>query len=108
MSIEGDSDGLPQKIQSSDGSGSKKRKLAATSNSSADRSAKRKRKGKKAAAEADADLDVELGINHAIGRMDSRLIADYVAQKTKRFGSDLSVVELEDVHIPGMQSARMS
>ncbi|KAL8985561.1 MAG: hypothetical protein Q9205_000763 [Flavoplaca limonia] len=41
-----------------------------------------------------------LGINTAISKMDTRLLADYVAQRTKRFGDDLSVVELEDLYIP--------
>jgi hypothetical protein len=36
--------------------------------------------------------------------MDGRLLADYVAQRTKRFGGDLSLVELEDRHIPGEQN----
>ncbi|KAL8784564.1 MAG: hypothetical protein Q9213_003912 [Squamulea squamosa] len=39
-------------------------------------------------------------INPAICRMDNRLLADYVAQRTKRFGDHLSLVELEDMHIP--------
>ena len=64
--------------------------------------AKRKAKrGKKAKTAEDADVDLENGINHALGRMDNRLLADYVAQKTKRFESNLSLVELEDKHIPG-------
>ncbi|KAI9819199.1 MAG: hypothetical protein M1827_007355 [Pycnora praestabilis] len=46
------------------------------------------------------DLNLEIGLNNAIGRMDSRLLADYVAQRTKRFEGDLSRVELEDKHIP--------
>ncbi|KAI9813507.1 MAG: hypothetical protein M1832_006305 [Thelocarpon impressellum] len=48
----------------------------------------------------EADLDLEAGINKAIGKMDARLLADHVAQRTKRFEADLSVVELEDKHIP--------
>ncbi|KAL8705916.1 MAG: hypothetical protein Q9201_000971 [Fulgogasparrea decipioides] len=40
------------------------------------------------------------GINGAIGKMDNRLIADYVLQRTKQFGDHLSPVELEDMHIP--------
>ena len=64
--------------------------------------AKRKAKrGKKAKTAEDADVDLENGINHALGRMDNRLLADYVVQKTKRFESSLSLVELEDKHIPG-------
>ncbi|KAL8972507.1 MAG: hypothetical protein Q9183_000518 [Haloplaca sp. 2 TL-2023] len=39
-------------------------------------------------------------IDDAIGKMDNRLLADYVAQRSKRFGQHLSLVELEDMHIP--------
>lgn len=48
------------------------------------------------------DLSEELGLNLAIGRMDSKLLADYMAQRTKRFEPDLSMVELEDRYVPGM------
>ncbi|KAL2037910.1 hypothetical protein N7G274_009385 [Stereocaulon virgatum] len=61
--------------------------------------AKRK-KSKKTKPDEDEDLDLKQGLNLAIGRFDSRLEADYVAQRTKRFSSDLSSVELEDRHIP--------
>ncbi len=50
----------------------------------------------------DDDLDVERGINRAIARMDNRLTADHVAQRTKRFESDMSLVELEDLYLPGI------
>lgn len=46
------------------------------------------------------DLDADLGINHAISRMDGQLLVDYVAQRTKRFETDLSAVELEDLYLP--------
>ena len=46
-------------------------------------------------------LEFERGINPAIGKMDNQLIADWVAQRTRRFASDLSVVELEDQYLPG-------
>lgn len=62
------------------------------------RKAKKPKKAKRA---DDADVDLENGVNSALGRMDNRLLADYVAQKTKRFESSLSLVELEDKHIPG-------
>lgn len=45
--------------------------------------------------------ETDSNINTAIGEMDNRLLADYVAQCTKRFGEDLSLVELEDMHVPG-------
>ncbi|KAL8854885.1 MAG: hypothetical protein Q9221_000391 [Calogaya cf. arnoldii] len=44
--------------------------------------------------------DTDSEINTAISKMDNRLLADYVAQRTKRFGEDLSLVELEDMHVP--------
>jgi protein CMS1 len=51
----------------------------------------------------DEALDVDLGVNHAIAHMDSRLMADHIAQRTKRFRPELSLVEVEDVHVPGTQ-----
>lgn len=63
------------------------------------RAVKRK-KQKKRVDEEDENLDLEAGINTAIGRMDNRLIADLVAQRTKRFDKDLSIVELEDRYLP--------
>ncbi|KAI4264594.1 MAG: hypothetical protein L6R42_000298 [Xanthoria sp. 1 TBL-2021] len=46
------------------------------------------------------ERDTDTDINTAIGKMDNRLLADYVAQRSKRFGEDLSLVELEDIHVP--------
>lgn len=62
----------------------------------------KKRKSKKPKNVDDEDLNQELGLNLAIGRMDNSLLADYMAQRTKRFEPDLSMVELEDRHVPGM------
>lgn len=45
--------------------------------------------------------ETDSNINTAIGKMDNRLLADYVAQRTKGYGEDLSLVELEDMHVPG-------
>lgn len=45
-------------------------------------------------------LDLEAGVNHAIAHMDSQLLADHVAQRTKRFHTELSDMELEDMHLP--------
>ncbi|KKY28985.1 hypothetical protein UCDDS831_g00070 [Diplodia seriata] len=59
-----------------------------------------KRKNKKPKNAENEDLNEELGLNLAIGRMDSQLLADYMAQRTKRFDPDLSMVELEDRHVP--------
>ncbi|KAI9703269.1 MAG: hypothetical protein M1836_007835 [Candelina mexicana] len=58
------------------------------------------KKRKHQAVPADDDLDLISGINYAIGRMDNRILADHLAQQIKRFGGDLSLVELEDRYIP--------
>lgn len=61
----------------------------------------KKRKARPGIQDQDIDLDLERGLNLAIGKMDTGLLADYIAQRTKRFRNDLSAVELEDLHIPG-------
>lgn len=78
---------------------------AETESAPAARATKRK-KVKEGKAEDDREIDLEAGVNLAIGKMDAPLLADYVAQRTKRFGGDLSVVELGDKHIPGMNCPR--
>jgi protein CMS1 len=50
----------------------------------------------------DEALDSKLGVNHAIGHMDSTLTADHIAQRTRRFDPDISTVEAEDSYISGM------
>ena len=47
------------------------------------------------------NLDLERGLNLAIGKLDGRLLADYIAKRMKRFFPDLSLVELEDRCISG-------
>lgn len=49
----------------------------------------------------DEALDTELGVNTLFSRMDNQLLADYLAQKTTRFGGDLSTIELSDLTISG-------
>ena len=61
----------------------------------------KRRKLKKPKDVDDEALDVELGVNHAIAHMGSQLMADHVAQRTKRFQPELSLVEAEDYYIPG-------
>lgn len=61
-----------------------------------------KRKRAKIPKPIDEDLDLDQGLNFAIGKLDRHLLADYVAQRHKRFSPGLSIVELEDKHIPGM------
>lgn len=62
---------------------------------------KRRSKTSKAHTLEDEHLNVEEGTNIVIGGLNSRSLADYVAQCTKRFLPDLSVVELEDQYLPG-------
>jgi len=64
------------------------------------RAAKRKRNPKKPKDVQDDALDEEQGVNHAIAHMDSSLMCDHIAQRTKRFKPDLSLVEAEDLHVP--------
>lgn len=47
----------------------------------------------------DSLLDFEAGVNTSFSRMDPPLLADYVARQAKRFGTDLSPVELSDLYI---------
>ncbi|OAQ98429.1 hypothetical protein LLEC1_04861 [Akanthomyces lecanii] len=60
---------------------------------------KKKRKNKFSA--EDKSLDTELGLNMLFSRMDNQLLADYLAQKLGRFGTDLSPVELSDMTVSG-------
>lgn len=61
---------------------------------------KQKKHRKSDADDDDALLDLDAGVNTVFARMDSDLLADYVAAKTKRFGTDLSTVELSDLYVP--------
>lgn len=69
--------------------------------------AKKKKRSKKAR-EDEGDLDVEAGLNRAFERMDGQLLADHIAQKVTRFGTDLSSVELSDLYISGECQPRNS
>ena len=94
--FEGFSDSPPPQARTT----TNKRKQDSESKSEEKKSTKR-RKLKKPKDVDDETLDAELGVNHAIAHMDSRLIADHMAQRTKRFRPELSLVEAEDYHIPG-------
>ncbi|KAI0967839.1 U3-containing 90S pre-ribosomal complex subunit-domain containing protein [Xylaria arbuscula] len=63
-----------------------------------DDSGSRKRR-KSAYEQEDADLDLEAGLNKKIASLDSMLLADHLAQKTRRFGTDLKPVELSALDI---------
>ncbi|KAK4239358.1 U3-containing 90S pre-ribosomal complex subunit-domain containing protein [Achaetomium macrosporum] len=60
---------------------------------------RKKQKKQKKARDDEGDLDTEAGLNRAFERMDGQLLADHIAQKTRRFGTDLSTVELSDLYI---------
>lgn len=60
----------------------------------------KKKKFKKIQGDEDETLDLEQGVNTSIGKYDNRLLADFVAQRAKRFDPALTLVELEDRHIP--------
>lgn len=61
----------------------------------------KKAKKRKGGFQNDESLDSELGLNTLFSRMDNQLLADYLAQKTTRFGTDLSTIELSDLTISG-------
>ena len=81
----------------------RKRELENDGGSTGSKRATKKKRSKASKAHMldNENLNVNEGINFAIGRLDSRLLADYVAQRTKRFMPDLSVVELEDQYLSG-------
>lgn len=71
-----------------------------TTTTSLQRKPKQKKNRKPNEEDDDALLDLDVGVNTIFTRMDPDLLADYVAAKTKRFGSDLSSVELSDLYVP--------
>ena len=48
------------------------------------------------------DLDLVHGLNLTIAKLDSRLLADYIAKRTKWFSPNLSLKELEEMYISGI------
>ena len=48
------------------------------------------------------NLDLVHGLNLTIAKLDSRLLADYVAKRTKWFSPKLSLVEFEEMYISGI------
>lgn len=101
---EDDLSGVPliEDISSDEGDqASKKRKRDTETDAADKKAAKRKKRTKKKPQDIDdGTLDAELGINHAIAHMDSQLLVDHVAQRTKRFRPDVSIVEAEDLFMP--------
>jgi len=62
------------------------------------KSSKRKKARRKITSEE--IFDEELGVNTTIGQMDSQLLVDYVAKRTKKFEPKISAVEMENRYIP--------
>jgi protein CMS1 len=60
---------------------------------------KSKKKKRNAKFREDESLDSELGLNTLFTRMDNNLLADHLAQKLTRFGTELSPVELSDLTV---------
>jgi protein CMS1 len=81
--------------------GSTKRKRETAQEPSSEKAAKRP-KGKKTKVIDEDEFDTDLGINNSFSHMDNQLLADYVAQRTRQYEGDLSLVELEDKYIPGI------
>ena len=90
----------PRKLEKSK-RGSKKRKRGPEPEPVSKDIAKRT-KSKKVKAVEDGELEIDAGINIVFSHMDSQLLADYVAQRIRRYEGDLSSVELDDKYIPGM------
>jgi hypothetical protein len=61
----------------------------------------KKSKKRKANAPDDELLDTELGLNTLFNKMDNQLLADHLAQKLGRFGTDLSAIEISDMTVSG-------
>lgn len=59
------------------------------------------KKSKNSGFAEDEEIDTEAGLNTAFSKMDSQLLSDYVAQRTRKHDKDLSTVELEDKYIKG-------
>ncbi|KLU83246.1 hypothetical protein MAPG_02311 [Magnaporthiopsis poae ATCC 64411] len=64
------------------------------------RDKKKKRKKNRTAGEDEGNLDLDAGLNLALANMDGQLLSDHLAQQVSRFGTDLSSVELADLHVP--------
>ncbi|KAI9860009.1 MAG: hypothetical protein M1813_006356 [Trichoglossum hirsutum] len=78
--------------------GPKKRKRSTDKLGTREKVTKQKRAKK--IASNDDDEELTNGLNHVFTRMDSQLLSDYVFQRVRRFGGDLSSVEMEDQYIP--------
>lgn len=66
----------------------------------------KRRKTNKVPHEYHQDVNLKNSYDLAIGRMNSKLLADYTARQTRKFRSDLSILELQDLIIPGRKCDR--
>lgn len=64
----------------------------------------KRQKTSKSSRDPHQDVNMEKSIDLTIGKMNSHLLADYIAGKTKLFRSDLSTLELHDLTIPGRRN----
>jgi protein CMS1 len=88
-----ESDSPPSK-----GVAGQKRKRVVTDESKEKRKSKRKAKR---ITDDNSEFDAENSLNTAIGKMDNALLADYVAQRIRKFGKELTSVELDERYIAG-------
>ncbi|KAI1811666.1 U3-containing 90S pre-ribosomal complex subunit-domain containing protein [Poronia punctata] len=72
----------------------KKRARDETTNDTQQQQQQKAKRRKSAFDQDDLDLDLDAGLNLKIAHLDNMLLADHIAQKTRRFGSDLRPVEL--------------
>ncbi|KAH0563417.1 hypothetical protein GP486_002022 [Trichoglossum hirsutum] len=78
---------------------SNKRKRNTDKSEIGERVVKQKRAKKIAGTDGDEEHTTN-GLNLVFAGMDSQLLSDYVCQRVRRFGGDLSSVEMEDQYIP--------
>lgn len=67
-----------------------------------------KKRRKSAFDEDEEYLDLEAGVNKKIALIDNLLLADHLAKKVRRFGTDLTPVELSRLDISRMVSSTCS
>ncbi|KAI2632829.1 U3-containing 90S pre-ribosomal complex subunit-domain containing protein [Xylaria nigripes] len=76
-----------------------KSKKRARDDGSNNEAGSKKRRRNPAFEQDDLDLDLEAGLNKKIALLDNMLLADHIAQKTRRFGTDLKPMELAALDI---------
>ena len=80
---------------------SKRKRIETNGSISAVAKAPKRKKSKNRSSTHDQGLDMENNISTIVRDLNNQLMADYVAQKIRRHGSDLSLIELEEKYIPG-------